>query len=82
MSIVYYTKSIGLRDKIMAKRWTNSEIEYIRTHADTLKDKELVFIMKNIFHRDTDIQSVRGVRKRIGIKKINGRGKCGIRSSS
>ena len=59
--------------------WTPSVLDFVRLNADKMKDKDLAIRLSELCGRDIKIQSIRKVRQKLGIKKIQGRGKCGIR---
>jgi len=66
----------------MNKVWTEAEREFIRQNADTMKDRELAERLTELVGRSVTCQAVRKQRQKLSIRKIPGRGRCGVALSN
>lgn len=62
----------------MNKIWSDSEKNYIRTNAATMKDRELAVKLSEMTGRNVTVQAVRKQRQKMGIQKAQGRGVCSL----
>jgi len=61
------------------KTWGAVEEEFILANAATLKDEDLAKALSDLMGRKISIQSIRKQRQKLGIFKLSGRGRCGVR---
>lgn len=59
-------------------KWTDEERQFIKDNAAFMKDKELAEKISEMSDRKVTLDAVRKVRQKLGIKKKQGRGICGI----
>jgi len=62
----------------MNKIWTDSERNFIKVNAATMKDRELAVKLSEMTGRKITIQAVRKQRQKMGIQKAQGRGICSL----
>lgn len=62
----------------MNKIWSDSEKNFIRANAATMKDRELAAKLSEMSGRNVTIQAVRKQRQKMGIQKAQGRGVCSL----
>ena len=62
-------------------KWTDDERQFIKDNAAFMKDKELAEKISDMSGRKVTLDAVRKVRQKLGIKKKQGRGICGIQKS-
>lgn len=62
----------------MNKIWTDSERNFIKANAATMKDRELAVKLSEMTGRKITIQAVRKQRQKMGIQKAQGRGICSL----
>ena len=62
----------------MNKIWSDSEKNFIRANAATMKDRELAVKLSEMSGRNVTIQAVRKQRQKMGIQKAQGRGVCSL----
>lgn len=62
----------------MYKPWSLEEEEFIKLNAGVLTDQQLKNALNKAFGTRRKTCGVRKHRQRLGIKKINGRNKCGL----
>ena len=74
---IIYTKDHFQGHKMNIK-WTDDERQFIRDNAAFMKDKELAEKISEMSNREVTLDAVRKVRQKLGIKKKQGRGICGI----
>lgn len=60
------------------KHWTYSDVEFIRTYAPILKDKDLVRALVERTGHPISLKSFRKLRSRLGIHKMLGRTRCDV----
>ena len=60
-------------------KWTDEERQFIKDNAAFMKDKELAEKISEMSDRKVTLDAVRKVRQKLGIKKKQGRGICGIK---
>ena len=58
--------------------WSNSEKQFIRDNAHTMKDEEMVAKLSQMTGRNISLQALRKQRRKLGIIKCQGRGVCKI----
>jgi len=58
--------------------WTNSERQFIKDNAHTMKDTEMVSELSRMTGRMISLQALRKQRRKLGIIKCQGRGVCQI----
>ena len=63
----------------MNKVWSDTERNYIRDNAATMKDKEIAAKLTEMTGRNVTIQAVRKQRQKMGITKAHGRGVCSLK---
>ena len=63
----------------MNKVWNDAEKDYIRTHAASMKDRELAKKLTEMTGRHVTIQAVRKQRQKMGLVKAQGRGVCSLK---
>ncbi len=61
------------------KTWGAVEEQFITENASTMKDEELAKALSALVGRNVSIQSIRKQRQKLGIYKLSGRGRCGLR---
>lgn len=59
-------------------KWSETEKNFIRENAHRLKDSEIATELTASSGRHVTLQSVRKMRQKLGIKKLSGRGVCGV----
>lgn len=59
-------------------KWSETEKSFIRENAHRLKDAEIAAELTASSGRQVTLQSVRKMRQKLGIKKLSGRGVCGV----
>ena len=74
---IIYTKDHFQGHKMNIK-WTDEERQFIKDNAAFMKDKELAEKISEMSDRKVTLDAVRKVRQKLGIKKKQGRGICGI----
>lgn len=62
----------------MNRIWSNSEKQYIKDNAHTMKDTDLMQKLCELTGRSISLQALRKQRRKLGIIKCQGRGKCEI----
>jgi hypothetical protein len=62
----------------MNTKWSETEKSFIRENAHRLKDIEIADELTISSGRPVTLQSVRKMRQKLGIKKLSGRGVCGV----
>lgn len=64
----------------MNRKWNDAELNYIKDNAATMKDKDLLVKLAEFTNgtRRISLQSLRKIRQRLGLKKVSGRGYCGL----
>lgn len=63
----------------MNRIWSDSERQYIRDNADTMKDADLAAKLSAATGRTISLQAVRKQRQKLGVAKKPGRGVCGVK---
>ena len=58
------------------RKWTDEQEQFIRENCGAMKDKDLSSHLSILAGRPVSIQAVRKMRKRLGISKGHGRGRC------
>lgn len=58
----------------MNKKWSIREIEYLETHANHMKDKDLCVKLNEMTGKNYTEIAVRKQRQKLGLKKKSGRG--------
>lgn len=58
--------------------WTNEDGEFIKANVNSLKDEEMAKKLSEKKGVSISVQSLRKERKKLGIKKQPGRGKCAV----
>lgn len=61
------------------KTWGAVEEQFITENAANMKDEELAKALSALVGRNVSIQSIRKQRQKLGIYKLSGRGRCGVR---
>lgn len=64
----------------MNKQWSVSETKFVKDNVEKLKDREMQEQLLLMFKRKVSLDALRKFRQRLGINKINGRGKCGVKT--
>jgi len=64
---------------VVNQTWTAAQIDYIRRHAATVTDENLVKDFNKMFGKNLSLDALRSKRLRMGIKKQPGRGVCKLR---
>jgi len=59
-------------------KWSDAEKNFVRTNAHTMKDGDIASQLSESSGRTITLQSVRKMRQKLGIKKLAGRGICGV----
>ena len=77
--IALMTPLIYTEQKIMNRKWTEKDLQYIRENAENLKDRELATELSKASGRTVSLGAVRKMRQRLGIGKRSGRGVCGLK---
>ena len=65
----------------MNTRWSEAEQNFIRENAHRMMDAEIAKELTRSSGRTVTLCSVRKMRQSLGIKKIAGRGRCGVINS-
>lgn len=64
----------------MSTIWTDAENDYIRKNANHMKDKEMAENLTKISGRTIKHGALTKHRQRLKIRKISGRGRCGVQT--
>jgi len=59
-------------------KWSDAEKGFVRDNACRLKDIEIAKELTARSGRQITLHSVRKMRQKLGIKKLSGRGRCGV----
>ncbi len=62
----------------MNRVWTEAEREYIRLNSGKVYDEVLAQELSKMVGRRVSVQALRKMRRRMGIKKMHGRGRCEV----
>jgi hypothetical protein len=57
-------------------RWTDAELNFIRANVALMKDDVLAVALTRLCGRLVTVDALRHVRKRLGLLKRPGRGRC------
>ena len=62
----------------MNVKWTESDKNFVRDNANSMKDVEVAAALTESTGRIVTLQAVRKMRQKLGVKKAPGRGICGL----
>lgn len=66
----------------MNVKWKESEKEYVRINCANIKDKDIARHLTLLAGRVVSLHAVRKLRQSMGLKKMQGRGICGMQTAN